>query len=128
MRKITVFYFLIPLLFLNIAGCAPLIIGAAAGGLGAYAISRDTIQAETDKSYEGLWNSALTVGGIRGAITQQDYSMGYIELKTDSGRVWIRLVRLTRATVRLRVSARKHRLPNLALAQDIFLKIMEEAR
>jgi len=128
MRKTVVFYFLVPFLLLNISGCAPLIIGAAAGGLGACAINRDTIQSEMDKSYNSLWNAALTVSRIRGTIKQEDSTRGCIELKTDSSRVWIKVIRLTRATTRLRVSARKHHLPNLELAQDIFVKIMEEAK
>lgn len=129
MKKILALYFLIPLMLLNISGCAPLIIGAAVGGLGAYVISKDTAQGETDKSYGSLWNSALAVGRIRGTIKQEDNARGYIELETDSGQVWIRLVRLTRATARLKVSARnKLHLPDIALAQEIFVKIMEEAK
>lgn len=127
-KKTIAFYFLIPFLLLNILGCAPLIIGAAAGGLGAYAISKDTIQGETDKSYDTLWNAALTVSRIRGTIKQEDSMRGYIALETEASRVWIRLIRLTHATTRLRVSARKYHLPNMTLAQDIFTKIMEEAK
>ena len=128
MKKIAVFYFLIPFVLLSILGCAPLIIGAAAGGIGAYATSKDTIQGETDKSYESLWNSALMVSKIRGTIKQEDSAKGYIELEADASRVWIRLIRLTRATTRLRISARKYHLPNMDLAQDMFVKIMEGAR
>ncbi len=111
----------------NISGCLPLIVGGAVGAVGGYAASRDTIQGDADKSYERVWSAALMVSRIRGAIKQEDNLSGYIELNVDSSRVWIKLVRLTQATVRLRVSARKHHLPNLGLAQDIFLKIMEGA-
>lgn len=128
MKKIVAFCFLIPFILLNISGCAPLIIGAAAGGLGAYAISKDTIQGETDKSYDRLWDSALMVSRIRGIIKQEDNARGYIELEADSSRAWIRLIRLTRATIRLRISARRYHLPNLSLAQDLFVKIMEGAK
>lgn len=113
---------------LNVSGCVPLIVGGAVGVLGGYAVSKDAIQSETDKPYDSLWNAALAVSRIRGTIKQEDYARGDIELGIDTSRVWIRLVRLTHATTRLRVSSRKHRLPNLALAQDIFMKIMEEAR
>ncbi len=128
MKKKVVGYLLIPFLLLSISGCAPLIIGAAAGGLGAYAISKDTIQGDTDKPYDSLWNAALMVSRIRGTMKQEDYTRGYIELRVDSSRVEIKLIRLTHATTRLRVASRKHRLPNLGLAQDLFMKIMEEAR
>lgn len=128
MKKIIVFSFLIPFVFVSISGCAPLIVGGAVGALGGYAVSKDTIGGETDKSYDSLWNSALMIGRIRGQIKNEDMTKGYIELEVESSRVYIRLIRLTAATTRLRVSARKYHLPNLGLAQDIFVKIMEEAK
>lgn len=106
------------------AGCLPLMIGAAAGGLGAYAISNDTIQADSDKDYTCLWDSALNVAKIRGIVQQEDASRGYIELSAESSKVQIRLIRLTQATTRIKISARKYSFPNLELAQDLFVKIM----
>jgi len=127
MKKALVYLTLSTVLFINIAGCVPLIVGGVVGALGGYAISRDTIQAETDKSYDALWDSALTISRSRGTIIRENPSGGYLELKVDSSKVWIRLIRLTRATTTLRVSARKHALPNLSLAQDLFVRIMEAA-
>lgn len=129
MRKKMALYFLFPFILLNILGCAPLIIGSAAvGALGAYAVTKDTVQGETDKSYDTLWDAALTVSRIRGNIKQEDRQRGYIELEVGSSRVGIRLIRLTRATTRLRISARKYHLPDLGLAHAIFVKVMEEAK
>ncbi len=113
---------------LSICGCAPLIIGAAAGGLGAYAISRDTVQGDTDKNYEALWGSALNVAQSRGLIQKENAAAGYIELGAQSSKVWIKLIRLTQATTRVKVSARKYHLPNMELAQDIFVKIITGVR
>ena len=112
-------------LFCN--GCAPLIIGAAVGGGAAYMTSKDTMQIETDKSFDTMWNAALTVAKIRGTIKQQDYSRGYVHVETDSGKVWINILRLTQATIRLKVSARKFHMPNIEAAQDICAKIMAQA-
>lgn len=116
---ILAFYFL-----LSICGCAPLIIGAAAGGLGAYAVSRDTVQGNTDKDYDALWASALNIAGLRGLIQKEDTASGEIELGVESSKVWIKLVRLTQATTRIKVSARRYHFPNMELAQDIFVKII----
>ncbi len=126
-KKVIFLYCLLPFVLLNITGCI-FILGGAAGALGAYGISKDTIQVETDKPYDTLWNSALTVGKIRGTIIQEDSQRGYIELQLESSRVWIRFIRLTQATTRIRISARKYHLPNIDLAQYIFVKIMEEAK
>ncbi|MDP2831652.1 MAG: DUF3568 family protein, partial [Candidatus Omnitrophota bacterium] len=87
-----------------ICGCAPLIVGAAAGGLGAYGVSKDTVQGDTDKNYEALWGSALSVASAYGTILQENTGTGYIELEAQSSKVWIKLVRLTQATTRVRVS------------------------
>lgn len=123
-----VIFLLFFVLTLNVLGCVPLVVGGAAGALGAYAVTKDTIQGETDKPYDALWNAANMVSRIRGKIKDEDSTKGYIELETESGHVWIRLIRLTRATTRLKISARKYHLPNLDLAQDMFVKIMEEAK
>lgn len=114
--------------FTLICGCAPLIIGAAAGGLGAYAISKDTVRGDSDKHYEALWGSALSVAGSYGVIQQKNAGTGYIELEAQSSKVWIKLIRLTQSTSRLSVSARKYHLPNMELAQDIFVKIITGVR
>ncbi|MDD4894177.1 MAG: DUF3568 family protein [Candidatus Omnitrophica bacterium] len=126
MKKMVLF--LMPLIFIGISGCAPLIIGGAVGAVGGYAISKDTVQGETDRSYDSLWNAALTVSRIRGQIKFEDRTKGYIELTAESSKVYIRLIRVTEATTRLRVQARKYHFPNMNLAQDIFVKIMEQAK
>lgn len=126
MRKAILF--LIPCIFLSISGCAPLIIGSAVGALGGYAVSKDTIEGETDKNYDSLWEAALTVSKIRGQIKYENKTKGYIESEAESSKVYIRLIRLTVSATRLRVSARKYHFPNMILAQDIFVKIMEQAR
>lgn len=127
MKKASVLLFILLSIFLFLSGCASLIIGGAAGALGGYAISKDTIQGETDKSFNALWNSALLVSRIRGSIKQEDAAKGYIELESDGSRVWIKLTRLTRSTTRIRVSARKFHLPKIDLAQEIYAKIIEQA-
>jgi hypothetical protein len=119
------FSFILLSYFLSlICGCAPLIIGAAAGGLGAYAVSSDTVQGDTDKNYAALWDSALSVSRAYGLIQKEDAATGSIELGAQSSKVWIKLVRLTQATTRLKVSARKYHFPNMQLAQDIFVRIV----
>lgn len=127
MKKICCILFLAPFI-ISIAGCLPLIIGGAVGALGGYAVSKDAIQGNTDKDYDLLWNSALNVSKARGTIKQEDYTRGYIELEVKPSHVWIRLARLTPVTTRLRVSARKYRLPHIDLAQDMYVKIMELAK
>ena len=111
-----------------ISGCAPLIIGGAVGALGGYAISKDTIQGETDIGYQELWGSAVRVVRLRGIPQYEDNLKGYIRAEIDSSKVWVRLVRLTKTATRLRISARKYHFPNRTLAEELYIKILEEAR
>lgn len=127
MRKMF-FYFLFPLFILSFSGCLPLIVGGAVGALGGYVVSKDTLQADSDKPYDHLWNAALNISRIRGNIRQEDAARGYIEADVEKSKVWIRMVRLTKSTTRIRISSRKYRLPNLELAQDMFVKMMEEVK
>jgi hypothetical protein len=127
MKKIIFFLLIVPLVLMNLYGCW-FIVGGAVGAAGAYVVSKDTVQGDTDKPYDSLWNAALTVSKFRGTIKQEDYPGGYIELEADSTRVYIRLIRLTQATTRFKVKARKYHLPNLSLAQDLFVKIMQQAQ
>jgi hypothetical protein len=110
------------------SGCAVLLIGVAAGGVGMYAASNDAIQGESVMSFETVWHAAAQVSKIRGTISKEDPKAGVIELDADSSKVWIRVTKLTSETTRLRVAARKFKLPNLTLAQDLFVKIVEQAR
>lgn len=124
----TLLYSLVAFFLLtNVCGCL-FIVGGAAGAAGAYAVSKDTIQGETDKVYDLLWNAAVKVCRIKGNIQYEDYAKGEIELGADSSKVWVRLIRLTQATVRLKISARKYHFPNMGLAQELFTKIMDEAK
>ena len=110
------------------SGCLPFIVGGAVGALGGYAVSQDTIEGETDKDYNALWDAAKTVAGIRGVIKTEDETRGYMEMEVNSSRVIVQLLRLTKTTVRVKVSARnKLGLPNISLAEDIFVKILELA-
>ena len=119
---------LLGVLLLGTSGCAMLLVGVAAGGVGMYAASNDAIQGETDVAYATVWNSSLQVARIRGTISKEDAGAGLIELDAESSKVWIRVTRLTAATTRLRVAARKYKMPNVTLAQDIFIKIIDETK
>ena len=127
MRAKILFLF-IPFLAVYLCGCVPLIIGGAAGALGAYAVSKDTVQGNSDKAYDSLWFAATDVAKSYGLVKQEDEATGYIALERESAKIYIQLTRLTQATTRLKVSARNHHFPDLSLAQDLFVRIIDAAR
>ncbi|MDD5432955.1 MAG: DUF3568 family protein [Candidatus Omnitrophica bacterium] len=128
MKKVLSLIVLCSALLTGISGCAPLIVGGAVGAIGGYAASRDTVQGETDKNYDSLWNAAVEVARIRGKVKKEDFTKGIIEMQADSSRVTITLVKVTLATTRLKVASRKFHFPNLALSQELFVKIMDFAK
>jgi hypothetical protein len=109
------------------AGCWPLFF-IGAGGAGMYAASKDTIQGETDVSYESLWDAAMTVAKVRGTIKKQDFDKGSIEVMEGKATLWITLEKLTAATTRMKVASRKYKMPNLDLAQIVYTKILDQAK
>ena len=112
------------ILCLLISGCVPLIIGGV-GVLGGYAISRDTIAAETSRSVDDIWRSAKDVVPVMGIIKSIDEDTKTIQANIYSSVVTVRVEKITDATNRLRVKARKFMMPNIGLAQKIFVKIMQ---
>ncbi len=108
-----------------LSGCVPLIIGGV-GVLGGYAISKDTIGAETDKKVEDLWQASKDVVSIMGIVKKVDEDAKILEANVYGSSVVVRIERLTDVTNRLRVKARKLMMPNIGLAQKIFVKIMQK--
>jgi hypothetical protein len=122
------FKFKLGFIFLScllLAGCVPLLIGGV-GVLGGYAISKDTIAAETSKDIEDIWRSSKDVVSIMGIIKSADEETKVIEASIYSSSVTIRIERMTEATNRLKVKARKLMMPNIGLAQKVFVKIMQK--
>jgi len=116
-------------ILLNMAGCIPLLIGAAAGGAGAYAAGKDAIEGDLTYSFSQLWDASLKVAKIRGTVKGQDQTAGYLYLETgDGSKVWINISRVTETTTRLKVAARRSHLPKIELAQDFFAKITDQAK
>lgn len=112
-----------------LSGCAAVLAGSAIGVAGGYVASKDTIQGDTDKPYDSLWNAGQAIAREHGTIKEDNYTRGTIKLvAADSSLVWIKLVRMTRATTRLKVSSRRFHLPKLELAQELYTKIMDEAK
>lgn len=127
MKRALLFLAVLMFVFINISGCMPLVVGGAVGVVGAYAISKDTMQGDTDKSFDSLWDSALNIARARGNIKLDDKRIGQLDYVENGNKVSIRLVRLTQATIRMRVSARKLHLPNLELAQEVYTRIIDDA-
>ena len=124
MRKL----FILAALSFFLCGCTVMLIGASAAG--GYAIGKDYIQGESDKSFESVYNSAVNIADIMGIIEAKSSnpSVAKIRAKVENGSLEIDVERLTRSTLRLRVKSRKNLMPNIELAQKVYNKILQQAR
>ncbi len=109
-------------LVLSLSGCFYALIGGV-GALGGYAISPDTVEGETQVSYDEVWKAAMDVLSIMGTIKMSDYKLGSIEAVVNRGVVWIDIAQLPGSWVRLRVKVRKNMMPKIRTAQDVWVKI-----
>ena len=124
MRKVLVLL----LICFSLCGCVMVLVGA--GAAGGYAIGRDYIQGEMEKSFDSVYSSALHIVEGLGTIESKysNSSVGKINAKVETSSLQIIVERLTRHAVRLKVKSRKNLLPNLDLAQRVYSSILEEAR
>lgn len=120
-------YLLIFALVISCSGCVWFFVGSAVGALGGYAISRDTIQGETDKGLEELWESALRVLDTMDASEIDDSLRGTVRAKIGRTTAKITIEQLTPHTARVKVKCRKGLLPNLTLSEKLYVRIVEHA-
>ena len=127
MIKVSINFCIILVFCLVFSGCFYVISGAV-GVLGGYAISRDTIQGEIDIPFGDLWFSSVDVLDVMGVLIAEDQAKGLIEAKVNGAEVKVTIYELTSKTARLRVSARKYMLPQINLAQKIYIKAVSRAK
>ncbi|MBL7130139.1 MAG: DUF3568 family protein [Candidatus Omnitrophica bacterium] len=124
----TKFKVFIMLLFCSLAFSGCIFVVAGVGALGGYAISKDTIQGETDKTFESVWDASLRVLNILGTVSSEDKQKGMIEAEIDTSNTKVTIEQLTPKTVRLVVTARRFLMPDITLAQKIYIKVIENAK
>ncbi|MEW6170347.1 MAG: DUF3568 family protein [Candidatus Omnitrophota bacterium] len=112
---------------LSLSGCI-FVVGAAVGAAGGYVISKDTIQGETDKGIASIWQASIDITQIMGTIKTKDIEANKIEAEIEGSHVVISITSITPATRRLKVTSRKNLLPNLKLAEKIFVNIMQRLK
>ena len=113
---------LVLILLLTAPGCVAAVIGTAA--LGGYAISPDTVEGLTARDEDAVWDAVVEVLSIMGRVTEQYEQKGMVVAQVSGAKVTVTIYTMSQKTVKLRVKARKSFLPKIAIAQDVFAKIM----
>jgi sRNA-binding carbon storage regulator CsrA len=107
------------------SGCIFLVVGGA-GAVGGYAISRDTFEGVSPKSQEEVMASAHKVMGIMGTITDEQAKECEIKGLVYGSRVTVTVIAINMNTTKLRVKARSNIFPRIAIAQEVYTKIMNQ--
>ena len=112
------------LLLLSLSGCVWLVVGGV-GALGGYVISPDTIEGVSRMPQGELWDASGKVLSIMGTIEEKNRDAGEIKALIQGAKITVTLTPLNKSTTTVRVKARKAFLPKIALAQDVYIKILE---
>jgi len=121
-HKITAFI-LVTVLMVSAGGCVMLAVGAA-GVVGGYVISPDTVEGTVTRSTDEVWNMAREITGIMGRVVEENSSQGALIAEINAARVTVTMVSINSTTTKLTVKARKAFMPKIDLAQDVYGKIM----
>ena len=110
----------------SFSGCVYLIIGGV-GAVGGYVASPDTFEGLLmDKEQGDVWEAASDVISIMGIITERSEPGGIIVAKVQNAKVTVTIFQMSKSTVRLTVKARKTFLPKIKLAQEVYVKVVNE--
>ena len=110
-------------LVLSLTGCVYLVVGGI-GVLGGYVVSPDTVEGVTAHDSDSLWEAAFNVVSVMGTMSEQRKDGGVIIAKISGARVIVTVIPISQSSCKLNVKARKGFLPKIAVAQDVFVKIM----
>ncbi len=113
----------IPLLAVCLNGCIYLAIGGV-GALGGYIVSPDTVEGLAESDTEQVWDTAVEIVSIMGLVESKNEAGGVLKAKINGASVTVMVLEMSSSSVKLSVKARKHYLPKISLAQDVFVKIM----
>jgi hypothetical protein len=110
---------------LGFCGCGVVIV-AGLGALGGYVISPDTVEGVTGYTEQELFAAASEILSIMGNVTEQSKVDSHILATVDGAKVKLDLVPVSKSSTKLRVKARKGMFPKIAVAQDVYMKVMRK--
>lgn len=109
---------------LALSGCIYLVVGGI-GAVGGYIASPDTVEGVTEHEADLVWDTAVEIVSIMGLIEDQNEESGIIFANMSAAKVTVKIISLSPNVTRVSVKARKAYLPNISLAQDVYVKIMD---
>ena len=115
--------YLVVLFSVGICGCGVVIV-AGLGALGGYVISPDTVEGVVGYSDKELYTAAIDILSIMGTINEQLKSQGHIVANVAGATTTLDIIPMSKSSTKFRVKARKWVFPKMAIAQDVYMKIV----
>ncbi len=114
-------------LVMSLTGCVPMVLVAVgAGAVGGYSVSRDTFEGVSSKGQDEIWDSANKVLAIMGEVKESDRKNGTVDAILNGVKVTVTVIPVSLTATKLRVKARKSIFPRIAVAQDVYTKIIHQ--
>ncbi len=111
------------ILAFSAGGCVILAAGAA-GVVGGYVVSPDTVEGSTSRAFEDVWRAAKEITGIMGRVVEENTAQGVLVAEINAARVTVTMVSINASTTKISVKVRKAFMPKIDLAQDVYTKIL----
>jgi hypothetical protein len=111
----------------SLSSCVYLVIGSV-GALGGYVVSPDTVEGMTENSFEDVWAAAHEIVSLMGVVNEEDEASGMMIAKVSGAKITLTVSPLTKSMTKLTVKSRKSFFPRIAVAQDIFAKVITRLR
>jgi len=116
---------MVALFCLSSSGCWFLVVGGV-GAVSGYAISRDTFEGVSNKGQQELLTAARRVISIMGTLLEDRSKDGEISGVVYGAHVTVTVEQINLTSSKLRVKARKAIFPRIAIAQEVYIKIMNQ--
>jgi hypothetical protein len=110
---------------LGFSGCG-IVVVAGLGALGGYTVSRDTIEGATGYSEGELFETATEILSIMGQVDEKSKVDGRVLATVNGAKVTVTFIPVSKTTTTLRVKARRGMFPKIAVAQDVYMKIVRK--
>jgi hypothetical protein len=122
MKRVCVSLIIVMILWF-FSGCALFLVGA--GVAGGIAISDDSAQFEKNMGMNHAWKVTTKIIEEMGTITSEDSNARVLDADVMGSQVSAMLTQISPKTVRVKISARKHLLPNVDTAAKILNNIKD---
>lgn len=112
-------------LIFSACGCGVVVI-AGLGALGGYVVSPDSVEGIVGYSETELFASAKDILSVMGTITEETKSLGQLTATINGVTVTVNVIPQSKTSTKLKVKSRKWGFPKIAIAQDVYMKIVRQ--